>query len=363
MPLRHTLWTVGTAPEPVPETILPSENMLEEMIATRPDMLSDEWMVIGRQVHTDHGGFIDLLAIAPDASLIVIELKRNLTPRDVVAQGLDYASWVETRDAGDVAAIYQAFAQKHGLPETDLGAAFKARFGAELDEDEVNAAHQTVIVAASLDPATERIVDYLSNHDVPINVLFFQVYQHGGDMLLGRSWLIDPSEVQASVAAAPSRTKEPWNGEWYANFGQDDNRLWKDAREYGFISAGGGQWYTGTLSLPSIGDRLWVKVPKHGFVGVGSVMGEPVMLKDYEIDGRPAKEVLRAIPDGKWGDDPEHGEYVLPIRWHQTVALKDAINRFGMFGIQHTVCAPKSPKWRTTVDQLKEAFPDWEGKG
>ena len=362
MPLRHALWTVGRTPTPIMEAKLPSEDVLEDMIVARPDMLSDQWMLIGRQVRTDHGGLIDLLAIAPDASLVVIELKRDLTPRDVVAQGLDYASWVEGRDASDVAAIYERYAQKHGLPETDLGAAFLARFGTPLDEDEVNTTHQVVVVAASLDPATERIVDYLSKHDVPINVLFFQVYGHGDELLLGRSWLIDPTEVQANAAAAPARAKEPWNGEWYANFGHDEDRRWEDAREHGFLSAGGGQWYTGTLSLPSIGDRLWVKVPGRGFVGVGSVEGEPVMLKDYEIGGRSATEVLRAVPHAEFLHDREKGEYVLPVRWHQTVLLERAINRFGMFGIQHTVCAPKSPKWRTTVEQLKEAFPEWEGE-
>lgn len=51
-------------------------------------------MLIGREVRTDHSGFIDLLALNADARLIVIELERDLTPREVVAQGLDYASRV-----------------------------------------------------------------------------------------------------------------------------------------------------------------------------------------------------------------------------------------------------------------------------
>ena len=49
-------------------------------------------MLIGRQVRTSFGGIIDLLAIAPDGSLVLIELKRDKTPREIVAQALDYAS-------------------------------------------------------------------------------------------------------------------------------------------------------------------------------------------------------------------------------------------------------------------------------
>ena len=62
-------------------------------------------MLIGRQEDTGFGGRIDLLAIAPDGSLVLIELKRDRTPRDVVAQALDYASWVEKLRAEDIAAL------------------------------------------------------------------------------------------------------------------------------------------------------------------------------------------------------------------------------------------------------------------
>lgn len=52
-------------------------------------------MLIGRQQATGFGGRIDLLAVAPDGSLVLIELKRDRTPREVVAQALHYAGWVE----------------------------------------------------------------------------------------------------------------------------------------------------------------------------------------------------------------------------------------------------------------------------
>ena len=38
------------------------------MIVSSPEILSREWMLIGRQEPTGLGGRIDLLAIAPDAS-------------------------------------------------------------------------------------------------------------------------------------------------------------------------------------------------------------------------------------------------------------------------------------------------------
>ena len=84
-------------------------------------------MLIGRQEDTGLGGRIDLLAIAPDASLVLIELKRDRTPREVVAQALDYASWVEKLPAEDIAAIYGRFA-----PGRNLADDFRDRFGRSL---------------------------------------------------------------------------------------------------------------------------------------------------------------------------------------------------------------------------------------
>ena len=49
MPIRNALWTVGASPQALPEARLISERVLEDMIVTAPRILSDEWMLIGRQ--------------------------------------------------------------------------------------------------------------------------------------------------------------------------------------------------------------------------------------------------------------------------------------------------------------------------
>ena len=94
--------------------------------------------------------------------------------------------------------------------------AFQQYFGSALDEDTLNQSHEVIIVAASLDAATERIIGYLNARDIAINAVFFQVFQHGDEQLLSRAWLIDPGETQANVALTSKgkSEKEPWNGEY-----------------------------------------------------------------------------------------------------------------------------------------------------
>jgi hypothetical protein len=362
MPVQHAIWTVDANPQPLAVARLPSEAFLEQMIIGRPEILSGQWMLIGQQEHTGFGGRIDLLAIAPDASLVLIELKRDRTPREVVAQALDYAAWVDTLTTERIAQIYQRYS-KGG----DLAKAFKEKFGEELDEDALNESHQIIIVAASLDDSTERIINYLNARDIAINVIFFQVFQSGHQQLLSRAWLIDPGETQVNATvSATSRSageKEPWNGEFYVSYGS--GRSWEDARKYGYISGGGGSWYSQTLKLLSPGDRVWVKIPKTGYVGVGRVL-EPVQsVNDFAVptpDGdRLAVDVIR---DGDRfrasGDDPQTAEYFVRVEWLDTVDAKHGVNELGLFGNQNTVCQPTTPKWRYTVERLKNVFTNWD---
>ncbi len=361
MPIHHAIWRVGEQPAPLLSSRLVSEQQLEDMIVRDPRILSSEWMLIGRQEVTSHGGRVDLLAIAPDASLVLIELKRDRTPREIIAQALDYASWVEQLTPDRVAQIFQRFS---GGKSLDV--AFQERFGIELDEETLNQSHQIIIVAAELDPSTERIISYLNARDIAINVVFFQVFEHGADKLLSRAWLIDPGETQANVASTTTAKgdKEPWNGEFYVSFGDAASRSWEDARRFGFISGGGGSWYSQTLKLLSPGDRVWVKIPKKGYVGVGTVLESVQPVKDFKVrtDGgeQPALMVLKHGEKYQLtADDPERAEYFVRVRWLDTVPENKAVNEVGLFGNQNTVCQPTTPKWRHTVERLKGAFPRW----
>jgi len=361
MPIRHAIWTVSDQPKLLSRSRLQSEKKLEDLIVRDPSVLSNDWMLIGRQEVTHHGGRTDLLAIAPDGSLVLIELKRDRTPREIVAQALDYASWVEALTAEDIVEVYHRFSNGRSLDRD-----FRERFGAELDEETLNQSHQIIIVASELDDATERIITYLNQRHIAINAVFFQVFQHGDEQLLSRAWLIDPGETQANVASSGSGKgeREPWNGEFYVSFGGNDTRDWDEARKYGFVSGGGGNWYSQTLKLLSPGDRVWVKIPQKGYVGVGRVTGAASPAKEFVVrtqsGDHPALDVLKHADHYRRAvDDLEKSEYFVSVEWLDSVPESKAVNEVGLFGNQNTVCRPITPRWRQTIERLKVLFPRW----
>lgn len=60
-----------------------------------------------------------------------------------------------------------------------------------------------------------------------------------------------------------------------------------------------------------------------------------------------------------WKDDAEMSEYFVPVKWLQTVPLERPVYEVGLFGNQNSVCKPTTPKWRSTVDRLKELLPKY----
>jgi len=130
MPIEVGIWRLGERIEKIKFSPMSSEERLEDILAGDISILDPNLLLIGRQVPTSFGKFVDLLAMDADGKLVVIELKRNKTPREVVAQLLDYGSWVRELEDDDIASIFDAYLRKY-VPAhagTSLDEAFCERF-------------------------------------------------------------------------------------------------------------------------------------------------------------------------------------------------------------------------------------------
>lgn len=361
MPVEIGVWRIDQDLEPVHSVPLDFESRLEDMLEQDIAIASPDWMVIGRQVKTSFDKLIDLLAINGNGDLVVLELKRDKTYRDIVAQTLDYGSWVSTLRDDDIAKLYSDYREQKYSEEEDksLDEAFCERFSVKEIPDELNSSHELVIVASSLDASTERVVNYLSDtYGVFINAIFFRVFKDGDREYLTRAWLSEP--VAELVGRAESKSnKVEWNGEYYGSFGGE--RDWNDAIKYGFFSAGGSSWHSKTLQLLSEGGRIWVNIPGSGYVGVGIVKAEVVPIEEFNVvqpsGSTPIVDLGASISNlPRSTDDPEAAEYVVAIDWLHTVDVEWAVKEKGFFGNQNSVARPRTDKWNHTVERLKKKF-------
>lgn len=356
MAVQTAIWKMTeSGPQPLTYSRLDLEARLEDMIVADASMVGLDVLVVGRQIATGFGGFIDVLAVDSDGQLHVIELKRDRTPRDVVAQALDYGAWAIDLDLDQVTAL---FAENHD--GTEFEDAFAERFSTPLP-DVFNADQRLTIVASELDPASERIVQYLADRfGVPINAVFFRHFTDGVNQYLTRTWL-RALDANAAPSARPSRrTKNvrPWNGrDFYVIQGTlEGTDRWTIARRYGLLSAGGGTWYWRPLRNLTPGKRVFAYVGKAGYVGVGVVTGEMIPARDatVEIDGRKASLIEAPGVDAAFVErarshDEEVTEMVVPVRWDQAVEVFEAVSEPGLFASQVTVCKLRDERTLQTV--------------
>jgi hypothetical protein len=212
--------------------------------------------------------------------------------------------------------------------------------------------------------ATARIVEYLARFDVPLNIVFFRYFVDDGREYRARTWLVDDARTDSSEGSAKKTgggKRQPWNGQdWYVSFGEESGRRsWDDARRYGFVSAGGGAWYSRTLRNLPIGARVFVCIPGGGagYVGVGTITGEAMPFDDavLTVDGVEAK--MTDLPlKGSYRHDNDAGdnaEYVVPVDWISTKDHSEAVWQRGFFANQNSACKFRD---RFTLDELVRRF-------
>jgi len=362
MPIELGIWRINGKLQRVTPSRLDKESKLEEFLEQDPTLLGEDILVIGRQVTTGSGKRIDLLGVNADGELVVIELKRDRTSRDVVAQLLDYGSWVKNLSYKEITEIHEDYANISGLNSEPIQ--FEEAFSRKFDvspPETLNESHRLITVASELDSTSERIITYLSqDYGVPINAVFFKYFNDGGNEYLTRTWLRDPREVEAtSRTRIGASKKEPWNGQdFYVSLGESEHRSWKDCVRYGFIAGGQGRWYSRTLGMLFVGARVFVCIPGTGYAGVGIVKEETQRVREFtvEIEGKmvPLLDAELAAPKmDENADDPELSEYVVRIEWIKTLPKGEAVWETGMFANQNTVCRLRN---RFTLERLIKHF-------
>ena len=171
------------------------EHRLEKWLIEDISILSPNLAVIGSQIVTPYGKKIDILAINSVGELIIIELKRDKTYREVIAQVLDYATWIKDLDYDELTDILN----KYGKSEhKDIEDFFSAAFDKDVQDIELNSDHKMIIVGSDIDDSTVRIINYLAKepYSVNINAVNFNYYKDSeGHEFLAQAFVMPEENI------------------------------------------------------------------------------------------------------------------------------------------------------------------------
>ncbi len=154
---------------------------LEAWIASEPSILGSDIVLIGRQVATQSGP-LDLLGIDKTGNAVIIELKRDRLPREVLAQAVDYASDVAT---WSVERLSEECAEYRGKSLDDI---LSDTFDdVDIENLTINEGQRILLVGFGAESSLERMVEWLSaSYDVNVNAIILQYARTaGGEELLG----------------------------------------------------------------------------------------------------------------------------------------------------------------------------------
>jgi hypothetical protein len=151
------------------------ESDLESLLENNPEYFFErsKILVIGRQISTNLNSFIDLLGIDNSGNTIIIELKRNKTPRETIAQLLEYASFVENLDYSQLNDIYHDYSGEN----VSLEDYHQQYFHNEADENvSFNKFSKLAIVAQEITNEVKQTAQYLRKKGIDLYCLEFKYF-------------------------------------------------------------------------------------------------------------------------------------------------------------------------------------------
>jgi endonuclease NucS-like protein len=181
------------------------EAVLEDWLESNPDGIVEDGriLIIGRQVVTNFGGFIDLLGLDREGDVVVVELKRDRTPRDTIAQSLEYVSFAERLDTAQLERILRSY-----LNDESLSLAEHHREYFELTPDEAiafNKDQRIVVVGQRVTPEIRQTATFLRSRDIRVTCVEFTFFQaDGGTRLLSQEIVVGTEPQKPKHVASGS---------------------------------------------------------------------------------------------------------------------------------------------------------------
>ena len=176
---------------------------LEALLENNPEYFFEgsKILIIGRQVTTNLNTSIDLLGIDKVGNTVVIELKRGKTPRETIAQLLEYASFVENLDYSQLNEIYQDYSGE----ESSLEYYHQQYFQNESDEKvSFNKSVKLIIVAQEISKEIKQTALFLRKKGIDIYCIEFKYFEtKAGEKIISSDVVVGEEEfIRQKVKSA-----------------------------------------------------------------------------------------------------------------------------------------------------------------
>lgn len=183
---------------------------IQEWIAKNPDILeyTSDLLIIQKEFDgfSDTDRRLDLLALDADGNIVVIEIKRDDTGKDVVWQAINYASFCSTLKKEDIIKIYAKYLQKNGI-SGDAEQRLNEFFDSD-DKDYPTEEQKIILVARDFRKEVLSAAQWLNGKGIDITCIKLVPHVYNGELLLDIDRILPQDEMKDYALKLAQKTTE-----------------------------------------------------------------------------------------------------------------------------------------------------------
>lgn len=195
------------------ERELSSEKSLENYLirSDGTEIGGVEVLYVDQQGSPGEGGIFDIIGIDEQGDVVIIELKRGQSPRDIVAQALEYAASIRNEDYEQLASRYREFIEDDEASLREKHTEFFDRDDNPLSEREYNTDQRLLLVGGEFSDLSLDMADFLREHGIDVICVTYSSFTKEEEdlrLLTTESVRRALSEEPASVSGQTSSSRE-----------------------------------------------------------------------------------------------------------------------------------------------------------
>ena len=178
---------------------------IQEWIEKNPEIIEENLLIIGKEVILPSDIRLDLLAIDKKSNLVILELKRDNSGKNVDWQAIKYASYCSSFSNTD---IFRQFAEYLGTNEDEAQTKIEEFIDAENFED-LNEKQRIVLVSKEFHSDVVSSVLWLRDYGIDVSCVKLTPYSDGnGNLFISPNKIIPLPEAEDYLVKKEKKQKE-----------------------------------------------------------------------------------------------------------------------------------------------------------
>jgi len=191
---------------------------IETWVNDNPSILNEDLLIISEQTLLPSGRLPDLVALDKEGNLVIIELKRDDSGREVYWQAITYAAQLSEYSFNDIINLYEDYLNKKG--KISINSSDEIEEFIEIDIEQINQKQRLILVSKEFHQDVLKASLWLLDYGLDLKIIKLTPYQYSEDLILLDSEVMIPTPgVEDYIERKAEKVKKAersYNTAWWS---------------------------------------------------------------------------------------------------------------------------------------------------